>query len=238
MCAIAADADPIRAKLDTAKKVYTEAIAMHGKELLDTLQKKDDEVRKAGNLQLVEQLKKEKTTFETEGELPTMVPSLAYLNKMRQSKRSLDTAFRQAIKECLVEKLDNKAAEIEVELKQVLAAHGGDWLRVGDVLVPGESLISRRAQYELKLLTDGNLVIYRLSPSPTLLWSTKTSGKGVATCTLLRDGNLVLKTNTGRIIWSSNTGGRHAIKLIVQDDGNVVSYDKEWKSIWSSGTDK
>jgi len=37
MCAIAADADPIRAKLDTAKKVYTEAIAMHGKELLDTL---------------------------------------------------------------------------------------------------------------------------------------------------------------------------------------------------------
>lgn len=57
----------------------------------------------------------------------------------------------------------------------------------------------------LKLLSDGNLVMYR--PNGQLRWQTGTAGTGSANRLVMRqNGNLVLSTSTGALVWSKDTG--------------------------------
>jgi hypothetical protein len=68
----------------------------------------------------------------------------------------------------------------------------------------------------LKLLTNGNLVLYR--PSGQVRWQTGTAGTGSANRLVMQqNGNLVLSTNTGALVWSKDTGQ-------VRDAQGLLSY--------------
>jgi len=230
----AQDEKPIRAKLDQAKSDYEAEMAKCRKEMTDSFDKKEVSLRKAGKKDLLDKLKLEREAFDKEGELPIVVPTLAYTQKSRQARHALDKAFRQSIKECLKAKLDEQAAKIETEFKEFLAASGNDWMRPGEVLSVGDSLISKAARYEFVLQTDGNLVLFRLVPTKAVVWASGTQGKGVSNCVLQRDGNLILKSKLGRVIWASGSSGHALGKLTLQDDGNAVIYNRDGAAIWST----
>ncbi len=96
-----------------------------------------------------------------------------------------------------------------------------------------EKLVSNNGFYELRMQTDGNLVLYRNNHP---IWATDTHGQDVESCTMQGDGNLVLRLEVSdRPIWASNTHGNPGSSLIVQDDGNVVIYNGSIP-IWATGT--
>jgi hypothetical protein len=72
----------------------------------------------------------------------------------------------------------------------------------------------RESGSTVKLLTNGNLVIYR--PTGQVRWQTGTAGTGSANRLVMQqNGNLVLSTNTGALVWSKDTGQvRNAAGLI------------------------
>lgn len=118
---------------------------------------------------------------------------------------------------------------------------------------------------QLKLQTDGNMVIYN---GGTPLWQTNTvhnpfhteyvnttlapglggiarmyPGQSIDTADrrfslkLQRDGNLVLYSPT-RALWSTGTDGLQTAFLAIQPDGNLVLYDRSGRALWASSTDR
>ena len=118
----------------------------------------------------------------------------------------------------------------------VVAASELSWLRTGEKLDGGESLWSPNGQYELKMQTDGNLVLY--GPDGAL-FDTSTNGSGRGNFVEMQnDGNLVIYRSTigGQIDeWSSGTHDPDSgAELTVQDDGNLVIYtNNRTTPIWS-----
>ncbi|WP_327071366.1 hypothetical protein [Kitasatospora sp. NBC_01302] len=68
---------------------------------------------------------------------------------------------------------------------------------------PGQASVD-----QLVMQTDGNLVVYALTPSGSM----------------------------GPAIWSSGTWGHPGAHAIAQDDGNFVVYDTNGSALWASGT--
>jgi hypothetical protein len=94
----------------------------------------------------------------------------------------------------------------------------------------------------VKMQTDGNLVVYSTGSGAHALWASNTSGNPGAYLDMQTDGNLVIYTgNPRRSIWSSHTAGKANAFLAVQGDGNIVVYQKTQpggglKVLWSPNT--
>jgi hypothetical protein len=108
----------------------------------------------------------------------------------------------------------------------------GDTMHPGEVLRPGEALISTSGRYRFVYQGDGNLVLYDGNKP---LWGTPT-WNNVGICQMGTDGNLVIYGSDLQPIWSSDTWQHPNSKLVVQSDGNVVIYDSNGVSVWSTNT--
>jgi hypothetical protein len=85
-----------------------------------------------------------------------------------------------------------------------------------------QALVSPDGRYELRMQSDGNLVLY-YRPTYHALWSTQTNGSGATRAVMQSDGNLVVyRVDTP--LWQSHTSGYTGATLIMQNDGNAVIY--------------
>ncbi len=116
------------------------------------------------------------------------------------------------------------------------AAPGSNLLRPGEVLRPGQYIVSQNKVYFFRVQTDGNVVIYERRGSMEYpIWSSGTNGRAVDRLEMQYDGNLVLYTPAGSVAWSSGTVNRANSYLVMQDDGNAVIYFPS-DPVWSSRT--
>jgi hypothetical protein len=102
----------------------------------------------------------------------------------------------------------------------------------GEGLVVGESLWSCDRRFELRLQTDGNLVLYQ---GRIALWSSQTQGKPAAYLSMQSDGNLVLYADRLKALWATGTHGKPGAHAAVQNDGNLVVYSGK-TALWDSHT--
>jgi hypothetical protein len=104
-------------------------------------------------------------------------------------------------------------------------------LAANQALRGGQNLTTLDEAFDLKLRTDGNLVLLRKSDGAKL-WSSHTSGKGATQALMQADGNFVLYNASNKAVWSTGTKGSGAVRVTVQDDGNVVLYKADGSAVW------
>jgi LysM repeat protein len=107
-----------------------------------------------------------------------------------------------------------------------------DTMKAGDSLDRGNSMKSPNGRFELKMQTDGNVVLYD-GTKPT--WATNTQRDDGQRLDMQDDGNLVVYAGK-KAVWSSKTLGNKGASLKLQDDGNLVLYPTSGKPLWSSHT--
>lgn len=119
-----------------------------------------------------------------------------------------------------------------------------DTLFVGEVLIPGQQLISSAGgEHTFGLDTTGNLI---LKNHGTVVWQSGTSSTNAHSLFLEPSGNLVLYSNTGRVLWMTGTASEcrqdglgqlidfdPPFKMVVQADGNLVMYTHALVPSWS-----
>ena len=109
-----------------------------------------------------------------------------------------------------------------------VASVGSDTLNSNETLRTGESLFSQNRAYELRLQTDGNLVVY--GPQGPI-WSSNTVNSGATRLVMQSDGNLVMYTAGGSVPFATGARGAGA-RLVMQNDGNLVEY--AGPAVWAS----
>lgn len=115
------------------------------------------------------------------------------------------------------------------------AANGGDALKQGQQLLPGQSRTSGDGRFTLVYQGDGNLVLYQKGVT-SALWASNTGGTSAGKAVMQGDGNFVVYDQGGVARWASNTGGSAGAFVVVQGDGNVVLYTATGKALWTSNT--
>jgi hypothetical protein len=110
-------------------------------------------------------------------------------------------------------------------------------LNPNEKLKVNELLISANRLFELRLQSDGNLVLYFLGVGTSgPIWASNTAGNPVLDANMQDDGNFVLYKTNGTPIWASNTAGNPGATVVVQDDGNVVVYNSNGTPLWATHT--
>ena len=114
-----------------------------------------------------------------------------------------------------------------------------EWSIVASKLNPNEKLrVNEKLESpdgycELKLQSDGNLVVY-LNGRPH--WASNTAGNDVIDVNMQDDGNFVLYKSNRTPIWATNTAGNPGASVQIQDDGNVVVYNRNGTPLWATNT--
>lgn len=111
----------------------------------------------------------------------------------------------------------------------------GDDMRPGEMLAPGQGIMSSNGMYWFVYQPDGNLVLYRLSDGAPL-WNSGTWGTAASTCLMQTDGNLVVYRQDGVAVWNSGTGSQPGNALVVQNNGNVVIFNTNGVPVWTTNT--
>ncbi|MCE9565513.1 MAG: hypothetical protein K8U57_26120 [Planctomycetes bacterium] len=123
----AADEDPIKEKLATAKVAYDAEMGLYRKSAGEWFDKREADARKDGNKKLVDQIKVERTTFDEIGDLPKTAPNPLRLKPIL-AKKTLEGAYSLAVKEYTKAKKDDKATAIEEEWQLFLRGNSIDLL--------------------------------------------------------------------------------------------------------------
>jgi hypothetical protein len=113
------DADMVKEKLFQAKKDFDAEVQKFKKAVADSIDKREEDARKAGNKKLVDQIKTERESFEKNGDLPQTL-STAIRDIAIVARTKLDKAYASATKEYLRLKLDDAAEATEKERKEFL----------------------------------------------------------------------------------------------------------------------
>lgn len=110
----------------------------------------------------------------------------------------------------------------------------------GQQLTMGQSKLSCDGRFSLIMQNDGNLVLYKVTPTVTALWASNTAQGGTlganSRAAMQTDGNLVVYNQFNQPRWSSVTHTHAGAWLNVQNDGNLVIYNTSNTAVWSSGT--
>jgi len=114
------------------------------------------------------------------------------------------------------------------------------------ILSPGEVLVAGGVNqglhyclcdpnaYQLRIQTDGNLVIYNDRNVP--IWASNTSGDANSFAVMQGDGNFVVYDN-GQPQFATRTDNNPGAFLAFQNsDGNLVVYSSSHQALWASGT--
>jgi hypothetical protein len=113
------DAEAVKDKLFQAKKDFDNDVQKFKKAVTDSIDKREDEARKAGNKKLVDQIKTEREAFEKSGDLPPTL-STAIRDTAVSARTKLDKAYATAVKDYLRLKVDDAAEATEKERKEFL----------------------------------------------------------------------------------------------------------------------
>ncbi len=126
---------------------------------------------------------------------------------------------------------DNQNVQWQSNTAQQLPTVTRQALFAGDIMFPGDVLVSANRRFSLIYQTDGNVVLYDGYATP--VWQTETGGlaPGNGRLVMQGDGNLVLYAiedgEYGTPLWAINqigatlVAGSHAI---LQDDGDLAVY--------------
>jgi len=97
-------------------------------------------------------------------------------------------------------------------------------------------LLSCDGKYKLIGQSDGNLVIYNITPSgESPIWASNTNnGAGSYNFIFQDEGNLVIY-NSNKAIWASNSNGKGGNRLVMQNDGSLVIYAPSGP-VWASNS--
>ena len=119
-------------------------------------------------------------------------------------------------------------------------------MTVDQGLYVGQQVTSCDGRFMWRFESDGNLVLYQISPynppglppgtMTTWIWSTDTSGLVANMLIMQGDGNLVLYNMMGAPIWSTGTVGYPGSYFAIQNDGNLGVYDATGQPRWASNT--
>jgi len=113
------DAEAVKDKLFQAKKDYDAEVQKFKKAITETLDKHEEDARKAGNKKVVDQIKAERDAFEKTGESPQVVPA-PIREPVTAARTKLDKAYTIAAKEYLRLKMDDAVEATEKERKEFL----------------------------------------------------------------------------------------------------------------------
>jgi len=95
--------------------------------------------------------------------------------------------------------------------------------------------VSPNGQFQLRMQTDGNLVL--AGPGNSLVWTTYTDGNPGAYAAMQGDGNFVIYSAAGKALWATHqSGGRDGTvrAAVLQDDGNFVLLTRDNQIVWQS----
>lgn len=110
----AADVDDVKEKLFEAKKEYDAETRKFRTAVNESLDKREDAARKAGDKKAVDQVKTDRERYEKSGELPRDT-SKALLTQIGAARAKLDKAFATAVKDLIRMKEDTAAEAVEKE---------------------------------------------------------------------------------------------------------------------------
>ncbi|QJX00075.1 hypothetical protein [Frigoriglobus tundricola] len=201
-CAAAYDEkDPVKEKLFAAKVAYDKEMSAFRKAADEWLDKREEAARKAGDKKALGTVKADRKAFEEDGALPKTAP-VAIQQISVTARKTLETAYSQAVKDYIKAKKDEEATAVEKDFatfktdaaKRDQAARArelliGKWawgdntmtlFQNGTVLEsnPKGGLVSKG---KWKVETDGLLV--ELENGYSCRGVLRENGKLVATCT-------------------------------------------------------
>lgn len=106
--------DPIREKLFAAKVAYDREMRLFRTQTKEWFDKREEAARRAGDKKELDQVKEERQHYEDNGELPRSAPTALVLKRTR-AKKSLESAYIEAIKAYTKAGKDELASAIEKE---------------------------------------------------------------------------------------------------------------------------
>jgi len=108
----------------------------------------------------------------------------------------------------------------------------------GATLAAGNSLFTASGVSELRMQTDGNLILYdQTSKSNKVLWASNTQGHSPLpkTAKMMLDGRLALLDAGNNVVWTAPYTGAPATFLALQEDGSLVTYEPAKFMVWRGG---
>lgn len=106
-------------EVSKAKERYAADMLKAKTEVGEQLDKMIASARASGDKKMVDRLLAEKSTFDDAGQLPPSIPTTKYVAQTKQAKQTLETVYREAIKQCVRNSEDAKATELENELLEL-----------------------------------------------------------------------------------------------------------------------
>ncbi|WP_230860510.1 LamG-like jellyroll fold domain-containing protein [Actinoplanes aureus] len=106
---------------------------------------------------------------------------------------------------------------------------GANALLRGTRLNAGDSIPSDVGDFELRMQSDGNLVV---AQGGTTVWDTRTWGNPGAYCYVQSDGNFVVYRSDGTPLWDTRTWGTGADRLLLKSDGDLLLQDAAGRVLW------
>jgi len=136
----------------------------------------------------------------------------------------------------------NVRLEVQNDGRVVLIFDGGSkalcnansMLKTNETLRKNQYLYSTNLKYQLIMQSDGNLVLYQVSPKKAL-WSINKYGTDNY-AVLQADGNFVVYSGAKKALWATATNGKSEDRLTIQTDGNLVLYATNGTALWASHT--
>ncbi|MBB3094093.1 hypothetical protein FHR83_001742 [Actinoplanes campanulatus] len=112
---------------------------------------------------------------------------------------------------------------------QITDTSAANVLGENEVMKGGDILRSSDSLYQLRMQTDGNLVLYR---NGAAVWTPNTWGNPGAETVMQPDGNLVIYRANKTPAWDTKTYGTAADRLVLFDDGRLELHDLAGQVIW------
>ncbi|MEO2019873.1 MAG: hypothetical protein ABGZ53_36530 [Fuerstiella sp.] len=210
-------------------------------DLMALSEREEGKARSEGDFKKVEEVQHEQELFRKTGRMPLSIgdsPLFSHFRRIWKARRILHREHQKLVATMLSSGQDALAAELDQKFQEFRVSDERGWLRSGESILRGDALLSGNGSYELKLERNGALVCTRLEPIRTPIWTSKTAGKGVVSCTLRRSGNLVLARRDGSVEFQTGTKWGKEGKLVLQGRGNLILFDYDARPLWASNTNE